>query len=251
MAQSSIEWTEVTWNPVTGCTKASPGCRNCYAVTMSRRLRAMGVEKYRNGFHLTAHPEELDRPFEWIKPRVIFVNSMSDLFHERLPLDFIELVFKTMNEADWHTYQVLTKRPELVARYDPFLKWNDNIWMGTSVEDDNVKWRIRMLQKCSAATKFLSCEPLIGPLRRMPLAGIDWVIVGGESGPRARPMKEEWVLDIRDQCRKAGVPFFFKQWGGVNKKATGRILDGRTYDEMPEVARKVMTSRRQNLPAAG
>jgi protein gp37 len=200
---------------------------------MSRRLQAMGMEKYHNGFHLTWHEEELDRPYGWIKPKVIFVNSMSDLFHERLPLDFIEKVFDTMNGASWHTYQVLTKRPQLTARYDPFLKWAPNIWMGTSVENEDVLWRVDMLRECHAATKFLSIEPLIGPLKKLKLKGIDWVIVGGESGHGARPMDPDWVREIRDQCIAQKVAFFFKQWGGVNKKRTGRLLDDRTWDEMP------------------
>lgn len=235
MAQSSIEWTDSSWNPVTGCTKASPGCKNCYAITMTRRLRAMGQPKYRNGFKLTAHPHELDTPKGWRKPRMIFVNSMSDLFHERLPLDFIVQVFDTMNhpDANHHTYQLLTKRPELVAKYDPFLHWAPQIWMGTSVENSDYKYRIGHLRQCSAQTKFLSLEPLIGPMGGLDLTGIDWVIVGGESGPRARPMDEAWVLEIRDQCVEQGVRFFFKQWGGVRKKKAGRVLQGRTWNEMP------------------
>ena len=239
MAKSAIEWTGSTWNPVTGCTKASPGCKNCYAVTMTRRLRAMEFAKgdfngkYSKGFKLTMHPEELDRPYGWLKPKVIFVNSMSDLFHERLPLGFIEDVFKTMNGAHWHTYQILTKRPHLTAQYDPFLKWAPHIWMGTSVENGDYRYRIDHLRQCGAHVKFLSLEPLIGEMGRLDLKGIDWVIVGGESGPRARPMREEWVLDIRDQCLRQGVRFFFKQWGGVNKKKAGRVLEGRTWDEMP------------------
>jgi protein gp37 len=225
MAHSSIEWTEATWNPTTGCTKASAGCKNCYAITMSRRLQAMeraqGITdgKYRNGFKLTLHEDEIERPLAWKKPLVIFVNSMSDLFHEKVPLEFIERVFDTMNRAHWHTFQVLTKRPQLVARYDPFLQWAPNIWMGTSVEDAAVRWRVRDLALCSARVKFLSCEPLIGPLGALPLKGkIDWVIAGGESGHGARPMRAEWLRALRDQCVAKDVPFFFKQTGSVLAK---------------------------------
>jgi len=237
MAQSSIEWTELTWNPVTGCTKVSQGCKFCYAEVMARRLQAMGVEKYKDGFEVRTHPETLDEPYKWKKSRVVFVNSMSDLFHPEVPIEFIQEVFRVMNENPRHVFQVLTKRTELLLEYDRdgLLNWTENIWMGTSVEDERVKHRIETLAKTKAATKFLSCEPLIGPLPEMNLAGIDWVIVGGESGHKPRPMKPEWVIDIKEQCETANVPFFFKQWGGRNKKKNGRELMKRTWDEMPEM----------------
>jgi protein gp37 len=233
MGQSSIEWTEQTWNPVTGCTKVSPGCKFCYAEKFAARLQSMGVENYRNGFKLTLHPHMLDKPLEWKKPSVIFVNSMSDLFHKDVPDEFIIAVFKTMNKAHWHQFQVLTKRPERVLELNKKLNWTPNIWMGTSVENADYMDRIDMLRKTSAKIKFLSLEPLLGALPNMNLKKIDWVIVGGESGFKARPMKLEWVLDIQEQCQEADVPFFFKQWGGKNKKLTGRTLNGRTWDEMP------------------
>lgn len=233
MAQSSIEWTEQTWNPVTGCTKVSPGCKFCYAEKFAARLQSMGVENYRNGFKLTLHPHMLDKPLEWKKPSVIFVNSMSDLFHKDVPDEFIIAVFRTMNKAHWHQFQVLTKRPERVLELNKKLNWTPNIWMGTSVENADYMDRIDMLRKTSAKIKFLSLEPLLGALPNMNLKKIDWVIVGGESGFKARPMKLEWVLDIQEQCQEADVPFFFKQWGGKNKKLTGRTLNGRTWDEMP------------------
>ncbi|MDX1641474.1 MAG: phage Gp37/Gp68 family protein [Balneolaceae bacterium] len=237
MAQSSIEWTELTWNPVTGCTKVSQGCKFCYAEVMARRLKAMGVEKYRNEFKVTIHPETLDEPYSWKKSRVVFVNSMSDLFHEDVPVDFIQKVFKVMKENPQHVFQVLTKRTELLLEYDKkgLLEWTENIWMGTSVEDERVKHRINTLTKTEAKTKFLSCEPLIGPLPDMNLKGIDWVIVGGESGHSPRPMQPEWVIDIKEQCQEANVPFFFKQWGGRNKKKNGRTLEKRTWDGMPDM----------------
>lgn len=233
MAQSSIEWTEMTWNPVTGCTKVSTGCQNCYAETMSKRLHAMGVRKYRKGFEVVCHPSELKKPLAWRKPRTVFVNSMSDLFHRDVPDSFIYSVFETMAQCPQHVFQVLTKRPRRVCRLDDKLRWLPNIWLGVSVEDRRRIPRIELLAKTSAHVKFLSLEPLLGPLNRLPLSNVDWVIAGGESGPRARPMRREWVVDIRDQCQDTGVPFFFKQWGGTNKKKTGRELDGGTYDEMP------------------
>lgn len=234
--RSTIEWTEMTWNPVTGCTKVSQGCKHCYAERMARRLEAMGAARYRNGFRVTLHPEALDAPRRWRQPRVVFVNSMSDLFHEEVPLAYIERVFATMRACPRHTFQVLTKRAERLAEIAPHLPWPGNVWMGVSVEDARVLHRIGKLQEVRAAVRFLSLEPLIGPLDSLPLAGIHWVIVGGESGPRARPMRREWVGSIFEQCRAAGVPFFFKQWGGVRKDRTGRELNGRTYDEMPAVA---------------
>lgn len=234
MAQSSIEWTEMTWNPVTGCTKISAGCKFCYAEVMSRRLKAMGIEKYKDGFKLRIHDDALNIPYTWKKQKVVFVNSMSDLFHEDVPLEFIQKVFKVMNENPQHTFQVLTKRADRLLEIHDELNWTHNIWMGVSVEDSRVMSRIDLLRLTNARTKFLSCEPLIGPLHDMNLQNIDWVIVGGESGRKARPMDADWVLDIMDQCTAANVAFFFKQWGGTNKKKTGRILNGQTYDEMPE-----------------
>lgn len=233
MAQSSIEWTEMTWNPVTGCTKISAGCKYCYAEVMTRRLLAMGVEKYKDGFEIRTHDEELNIPYDWKKPKVVFVNSMSDLFHPEVPLNFIKKVFLVMNETPQHTYQVLTKRADRLFEVHNELNWTSNIWMGVSVEDSRVMNRIDFLRQTNAQTKFLSCEPLIGPVQNMNLEYIDWVIVGGESGKKARPISEWWIWDIKQQCQEAGVSFFFKQWGGKNKKKSGRLLGGRTYDEMP------------------
>lgn len=237
MADSHIEWTDSTWNPVTGCTKISAGCKHCYALRMAKRLQAMGQPNYRNGFELTMHDHMVDLPKRWKKPKRIFVNSMSDLFHKDVPLEFILEVFETMREADWHQYQVLTKRADRLEELDPKLPWAPQIWMGTSVENDKVRWRIDCLRNTKAAVKFLSLEPLIGALKNLDLTGIDWVIVGGESGAGARPMKPEWARDLRDQCIEQGVPFFFKQWGGVQKGKHGRVLDGRTWDEYPDRAR--------------
>jgi protein gp37 len=234
MAQSSpIEWTESTWNPVTGCTKISPGCKNCYAKRMAERLQLMGQRNYANGFDLTLQPQALELPLRWKNSQRIFVNSMSDLFHDAVPLDFIQRVFDVMRRAYWHDFQVLTKRAERLESLSPSLNWTPNIWMGVSVENAQYKSRIDFLRRTGAAVKFLSIEPLLGPVGKMDLSRINWVIVGGESGPGARPMRREWVVDIRRQCRADHVAFFFKQWGGVNKKKTGRVLDGRTYDEMP------------------
>jgi protein gp37 len=230
---SGIEWTESTWNPVTGCSKISPGCKYCYAERLSKRLKAMGQANYRNGFRLTLQPHMLELPLKWKRPQVIFVNSMSDLFHEDVPVHYIERVFEIMRRASWHRFQVLTKRSERLAELDSLLQWSPNIWMGVSVESEKYRYRIDDLRTTSAATKFLSLEPLLGPLHDLDLVGIDWVVVGGESGPKARQMDAEWARDLRDQCRLAGVAFFFKQWGGKNKKQTGRSLDGRTWDEMP------------------
>ncbi|WP_276497898.1 DUF5131 family protein [Pontibacter litorisediminis] len=234
MAESSIEWTEVTWNPTTGCTKISQGCKFCYAEVMTKRLQAMGLEKYSSGFKkVVVHPEVLDQPRKW-KPSVIFVNSMSDLFHEDVPLSFVQQVFKVMNECPQHTFQILTKRAERLEELSPLLSWTPNIWMGVSVEDEAVTFRVDHLRRTGAEVKFLSLEPLIGPLPNLNLHNIDWVIVGGESGRNPRPMRAEWVIDIQAQCERARVAFFFKQWGGRNKKAAGRQLNGRTYDAMPE-----------------
>jgi protein gp37 len=233
MAQSSIEWTEMTWNPTTGCTKLSAGCKFCYAEVMSRRLHAMGIAKYKDGFKVRVHEDALNIPYTWKGSKVVFVNSMSDLFHPEVPFEFIQKVFKVMNNTPQHTYQVLTKRAERLYELHEYLNWTKNIWMGVSVEDERVVDRIDFLRETNAAIKFLSCEPLIGPLRNMNLHNIDWVIVGGESGRKSRPMNEEWVWDIKFQCQEQEVLFFFKQWGGKNKKKTGRILAGNTYDEMP------------------
>lgn len=237
MAQSSIEWTEMTWNPTTGCDKLSAGCKFCYAEVMTKRLQAMGVPKYAAGFRsVRVHENELSRPFEWVKPRTVFVNSMSDLFHVEIPLSFIQRVFETMNQCPQHQFQVLTKRAELLEQYSNELKWTPNIWMGVSVEDQRVQFRIDHLRHCGAHIKFLSLEPLLGPLPDLNLDGIHWVIVGGESGRKPRPMEKEWVEDIRQQCLRAGVAFFFKQWGGTKKKAAGRALNGETYSDMPVTA---------------
>jgi protein gp37 len=232
-AKSSIEWTESTWNPVTGCTKISVGCKNCYAERIAIRLQAMGQRNYAKGFRLALHEHVLDLPLRWKSSQIVFVNSMSDLFHEDIPLEFIKRVFSIMNRANWHRYQILTKRSERLLELDPHLTWADHIWMGVTVETINEVSRIDHLRKTLARTKFLSLEPLLGPLPHLDLSGINWVIVGGESGPGARPMLGEWVLDIRNQCRKAGVPFFFKQWGGRNKKKAGRLLEGKIWNEMP------------------
>ena len=233
--KSSIEWTEATWNPVTGCTKISPGCKHCYAERMALRLRAMGQRNYINGFDLTLQEHALELPLRWKKPQVIFVNSMSDLFHKDVPLDFILRVFDVMNRASWHRYQVLTKRSDRLLELSTKLPWQSHIWMGVSVENEDYTFRIDHLRTTGAYIKFLSLEPLLGPLNELNLQGIDWVIVGGESGPGARPLHESWVTDIRDICLNAGVPFFFKQWGGVNKKRAGRTLQGRTWEQMPNV----------------
>ena len=235
--KSAIEWTGATWNPSTGCDALSPGCDNCYAERLTHRLKAMGQKKYRNGFKLTLHPDTLELPLRWKQPQRIFVNSMSDLFHHDVPLEYIQRVFATMRSASWHQFQVLTKRSgRLLAVADEF-DWPENVWMGVSVESEKYASRIDHLRKTGAKTKFLSLEPLLGPLDGLDLKGINWVIVGGESGPGSRPMEAEWVTSIRKQCRQAKVAFFFKQWGGVQKKRTGRVLEGRTYDEMPRTAR--------------
>jgi protein gp37 len=233
MGKSSIEWTEETWNPTTGCDKVSQGCKFCYAEVMSKRLKAMGQPKYINGFNLTLHENELERPYKWKKPRVVFVNSMSDLFHKDVPLSFLQKVFKTMNDNPQHTFQVLTKRADRLADISPQLEWTPNIWMGVSVENQDVVDRIEFLRGTGAYIKFLSLEPLLGPLPNLDLSKIDWVIVGGESGRKARPMQKSWVEDLQAQCSRNNVPFFFKQWGGRNKKKAGRVLNGRTYDEYP------------------
>jgi protein gp37 len=233
MASSSIEWTEMTWNPTTGCTKISAGCKNCYAEVMSKRLLAMGISKYANGFKLTLHEKALEIPYAWKSPKIVFVNSMSDLFHKNVPLDFIKRVFQVMNDNPQHVFQVLTKRSDILLTYHKELKWTHNIWMGVSIENERAMHRIDDLRKTKAKVKFLSCEPLIGPLAKLNLNRIDWVIVGGESGRTPRPMEPQWVLDIQDQCKKSNVSFFFKQWGGTNKKKNGSLIDGKKYFEFP------------------
>lgn len=231
--QSKIEWTETTWNPVTGCSKVSAGCKNCYAERMAARLRAMGNVRYKNGFEVTLHDDLVEAPLRWKRARLVFVNSMSDLFHEKVPLEFIQRVFSVMERCPQHTFQILTKRSQRLREVSQKLPWPKNVWMGVSVEDNRVLDRIEDLTTVPAYIRFLSCEPLIGPIENLPLRGIQWVIVGGESGPGARFMRAEWVEMILNQCRFAGVAFFFKQWGGVRKHKTGRELHGRTYDEMP------------------
>jgi protein gp37 len=233
MAKSTIEWTESTWNPITGCTKISPGCKHCYAEALAVRLKAMGQRNYRNGFDLTLQPHMLNLPLSWKRPQMIFVNSMSDLFHEDIPTSYVLRIFDVMRRASWHQFQVLTKRADCLANLSARIEWPRNAWMGVSVENADYIDRIAHLRRTNAHIKFLSLEPLLGPLSDLCLDGIDWVIVGGESGRGARPIRKEWVLDIRNQCRRAGVAFFFKQWGGVNKKAAGRTLEGRTWDELP------------------
>ena len=258
MAQSSIEWTEMTWNPTTGCNKISAGCKFCYAEVMSKRLKAMGQDKYKNGFKLTIHPESLKVPYEWKKPKTVFVNSMSDLFHKDIPLTYLKNVFKVMNETPQHTYQILTKRADVLAKYDAMgiLNWTPNIWMGVSVEDERVMERIDYLRNIGAYIKFLSLEPLIGALPNLNLTDINWVIVGGESGHNARPMKKEWVMEIKKECDRAEVAFFFKQWGKTEfnsnpndptintdhpKHAKGGCnLNGKIYRRMPDRARTGM-----------
>ncbi len=235
MSKSKIEWTDNTWNPTTGCTKISSGCTNCYAEKMSYRLQKMGNPKYRDGFNISIHPNSLCEPSGWKKPSMVFVNSMSDIFHESIPFSFIEQVFKVMNENQMHVFQVLTKRSKALNEYSKHLTWTKNIWMGVSIEDGNQLYRMEDLKKTDASIKFLSCEPLLADLGKLNLESINWVIVGGESGSGSRPMDETWVQNILNQCNKQNAPFFFKQWGGFNKKKNGRLLNGRTYSEMPEI----------------
>jgi protein gp37 len=230
---SKIEWTESTWNPITGCTKISSGCKNCYAERMAKRLKAMGQRNYANGFDVTVHESAFELPLRWKKPQMVFVNSMSDLFHDSVPTSCIKHLFAVMNQADWHVFQILTKRSPRLAHLGRDLPWSDHIWMGVTVENAESAHRIDDLRACGAKVKFVSLEPLLGPLAGIDLDDIDWVIAGGESGPGARPMEAHWVRDIRDQCLAAGIPFFFKQWGGVNKKKNGRLLDGTTHNAMP------------------
>lgn len=235
MAQSSIEWTEMTWNPTTGCSKISAGCKYCYAEVMSKRLQAMGVKKYADNFEVRMHENALNTPYTWKGSKIVFVNSMSDLFHEEIPLEFIKKVFNVMNDNPQHVFQVLTKRADRLYELHEELKWGHNIWMGVSVENRKVLKRIDLLRSTNASVKFLSCEPLLEDLDIINLDKIDWVIVGGESGHKARPMEIDWVLNIQEQCENSDVAFFFKQWGGKNKKKAGRELNGKTYDQMPEL----------------
>jgi len=231
---SRIEWTESTWNPATGCTKVSPGCTHCYAERMAKRLKAMGQRNYVNGFALTLQEHMVEIPLSWRKPQTVFVNSMSDLFHKDVPLSFIQRVFDVILKANWHTFQLLTKRSERLVKLNSKLHWPENLWVGVSVENADYKYRIDDLRQSDACVKFLSCEPLLGPLDAIDLSEIDWVVVGGESGPHSRPMDPDWVREIRNQCIEAEVAFFFKQWGGTNKKKAGRVLDGRKWDQMPK-----------------
>lgn len=241
--KSTIEWTDTTWNPVTGCSKVSPGCKYCYAERMANRLQAMGQERYKKGFRVTLHDDLVEQPLKWRKPRVIFVNSMSDLFHEEIPLDFIQQVFHTMEQCPQHIFQVLTKRSQRLRKLCDELPWPENVWMGVSVENSSTLSRVSDLQGIPSSVRFISCEPLLGPLNHLPLEGIHWVIVGGESGPGARPMRTEWVEAILQQCQEQDIPFFFKQWGGVWKKRSGRVLNGKTYDDLPKSAYQFSSAR--------
>ncbi len=234
---SSIEWTDSTWNPVTGCTKVSQGCKHCYAQRFAERFRGVPGHPFEQGFDLRLWEDRLELPLSWTEPRRIFVNSMSDLYHERVPVTFIRRVFATMVVARQHVFQILTKRARRLAEVGPSLPWQPNIWQGVSIENMDVGWRADELRKVPADVRFLSLEPLLGPLDELDLSGIQWVIVGGESGPHARPMRKEWVRTLRNRCRREAVPFFFKQWGGVQKARTGRILDGRTWNEFPSQSR--------------
>lgn len=245
--KTSIEWTESTWNPLTGCTKVSPGCKHCYAERMAIRLQAMRQPNYSNGFNLTMHEHVLSAPLTWKKPQTIFVNSMSDLFHVDVPETFILKVFDVMRRAWWHQFQILTKRSERLLEMDAKINWPDNVWMGVSVENSDYTFRVDYLRQTEARTKFLSIEPLLGPIPDLNLNNINWVIVGGESGPRARPIKEDWVINLKDQCLAAGVPFFFKQWGGVNKKKAGRLLEGRTWNGVPEINAQPLELLKANI----
>jgi len=233
--QSSIEWTDVTWNSVTGCSKVSPGCKNCYAERLALRLKAMGNPRYKNEFEVTLHSDQLTLPLRWRRPKKIFVNSMSDLFHEKVPDEFIFQMFEVMKKADWHLFQILTKRADRLEEMAPYLPWPKNVWQGVSVENAEYIERVDSLIKVPSAIRFISVEPLLGPIPKLPLKEISWVIIGGESGPGARPMQKDWVISIRDQCQRNHVPFFFKQWGGVRKHKTGCVLDGKTYKEFPSL----------------
>lgn len=236
--KTKIEWTDTTWNPMTGCSPISDGCKNCYAIKMARRLKAMGNRRYRNGFAVTLHPDLLDAPLSWKKPRMIFVNSMGDMFHEDVPLEYIQQVFATMEKTSQHTFQVLTKRSSRMAELAARLPWPKNVWMGVTIESEKYLYRAENLKKTPAAVKFISVEPMIGPVSEIDLQGIDWVIVGGESGAQARTIEKEWAIAVRDKCTASAIPFFFKQWGGPNKKKSGKILDGKIWDQFPLNAAK-------------
>ena len=242
MAFSLIEWTDSTWNPVTGCTKISPGCRHCYAERMSLRLKAMGQPRYRRGFEVTLHRDALRLPLTWARPQMVFVNSMGDLFHKDVPLEFIQATFDVMAEAQQHTFQILTKRARRVAALADQLDWPPNMWMGVSVENQDYLWRIDCLREVRGVVRFVSFEPLLGPISDVQLGGVHWAIVGGESGPGARPMHPDWARGVRDECLAAGVPFFFKQWGGVRRRELGRLLDGREWDQYPRTAHQLRTA---------
>jgi len=232
--QSAIEWTESTWNPITGCTKISLGCQNCYAERMALRLKGKGSPNYRNGFKITSHQHMLNLPIKWKKSRMIFVNSMSDLFHEEVHLDFIQSVFKVMNDCPQHIFQVLTKRSERIVELNQFLSWTNNIWMGVTIEHEKYLHRMKHLKQTDAKIKFISFEPLLSSIPQIELDNIDWIIVGGESGPGSRTLNEEWVVNIKNQCLSHYIPFFFKQWGGVNKKKAGRLLNGKEWNQVPD-----------------
>ena len=233
--KTKIEWTECSWNPITGCTKISAGCQNCYAATFAKRLEAMHNPRYKNGFKLTVHDDLIEAPLKWKIPRKVFVNSMSDIFHEELTDEIILRIFDTMNRASWHTFQVLTKRSERLRALASKINWTDNIWMGVTIESQDYIYRAEDLKSTDAKIKFISAEPLLSDLKGLNLDDIDWIIVGGESGHHIRPIEEEWVIDLRKKTQEAHVPFFFKQWGGVNKKKNGRLLEGKTYDEYPQI----------------
>lgn len=235
MNKTEISWSEFSFNAVVGCDKLSPGCMRCYAERMAKRLKAMGNPRYTNGFDLTLHWDKIDEPRKMKKGKMIFANSMSDLFHNDVPLEFIQEFFKMMNETPQHTYQILTKRSERLKELSPLLDWTDNIWMGVSIENEDYLYRMEDLKQCGAKLKFISAEPLLGPLPNMNLSGISWIIAGGESGPKSRPMEKDWVLDIKNQCDEQSIAFFFKQWGGTNKKKTGNLLDGVKYEAFPKV----------------
>ena len=239
MNRTNIQWSYSTWNPVTGCSKISPGCKNCYAEKIAKRLESMGQKKYKHGFKLTLHENTLDKPLKMKKPHKIFVNSMSDLFHKDVPFDFIEKIFKIMNRAQRHQFQILTKRSKRLLAIADKLKWTPNIWMGVSVENNNYKYRIDNLQKTGSFIKFICFEPLLGFVENPDFSNIDWVIAGGESGVGSRRVKEEWILKIRDSCIRQNVPFFFKQWGGVDRKKSGRILQGKLWEQFPDVEGKI------------
>jgi len=240
MNKSKIEWTESTWNPVSGCNKVSRGCDNCYAERMAKRLQAMGTKGYENGFEVTLHPHILEKPLRMKKSQIIFVNSMSDIFHDKIPDEYIIKIFETMNKAYWHTFQVLTKRPKRLEKIANKLKWTSNIWMGVTVEGNEYIDRVDYLRNCPANIKFLSIEPLIDSVNKLDYTGIDWVIVGGESGYGARVLEKRWVTEVKNRCLELNIPFFFKQWGGVNKKKAGRLLDGKIYDDMPKIFSNVL-----------